>query len=158
MAYYTFKEILSYFSEKLNSFPPKEDIEKGEAELIVDTLHVLLSKGKLEGSLHFSIVLGLLLYPIAEARLKELAISNFLGMNTGGCTLSFDETGISLLLHAHTTCGTSPQENWEWLHRLLSIAREWIKLLALWEEFVPLSTQISEEKKDETKGRSTFRA
>ena len=158
MPNYSFKETLSYFGDKLGSSPPQEDVEKGEAELVIDALHVVLSQGKLEGSLQLHIVLGLLLHPHKEERLKELAISNFLGINTGGCKISFDETGVSLALHAHTTCGASPQENWEWLHRLLSVAREWNKVLALWEEFVPLSTPSAQEKKDAEKSRRGFKA
>ena len=74
-----------------------------------------------------------------------LATSNFLGVNTGGCTLALDEAGVSLSLHAYTTSGASPQENWEWLHRLLSVAREWNKELIRWEEFVPLGRQSFRE-------------
>jgi len=158
MTNYSFKETLTFFSERLGSTPPAEDMEKEEVELVIDTLHIVLTKGKLEGSMHFHAILGLLLHPIREEKLKELATSNFLGINTGGCKLAFDESGISLSLHAYTTCGASPQENWEWLHRLISVAREWNKLLVLWEEFVPLSTQSAEEKKNEPRTKAAYRA
>jgi hypothetical protein len=153
MANYSFKEILKFFSERLGSSPPEEDLEKGEAELVIDTLHILISKGMPEGCMHYHVVLGLLLHPIREEKLKELASSNFLGVNTGGCKLAFDKVGVSLSLNAYTTCGASPQENWEWLHRLISVAREWNKVLDLWDEFVPLSTQNSEEKKNDQTNR-----
>jgi hypothetical protein len=158
MANYSFQETLRFFSEKLHASPPEEDLARGEVELVIDTLHVVLSQGKLEGSLHMQMVLGLLLQPIREERLKELATSNFLGINTGGCKLAFDETGVSLSLHAYTTCGSSPQENWEWLHRLLCVGREWNKVLALWEEFVPLSASPTEEKKSESSTSRSYRA
>lgn len=140
MANFSFEETLKFFSEKLHATPSAPDLEKKEVELVIDTLHVVIAQGKLAGSLHMSIVLGLLVQPIKEARLKDLATSNFLGINTGGCTLAFDEMGVSLCLHGATTGGASPQENWEWLHRLVSVAREWNKVLTLWDEFVPMST------------------
>jgi hypothetical protein len=158
MANYSFAETLGFFSEKLNTSPPEEDLERGEVELVIDTLHVILSKGKLEGSLQMRIALGLFLQPIREDRLKELATSNFLGTNTGGCKLSFDKESISLYLHGYMSCGASPQESWEWLHRLLCVAREWNKVLALWEEFIPLSISSTEEKKNEHPTKSTYRA
>lgn len=146
MANFSFEDTVKFFSEKLHATPPKLDLEKQEVELVIDTLHVVIAQGKLVGSVHMSTVLGLLVQPIKEERLKDLATSNFLGINTGGCALAFDEMGVSLCLHGTTTSGASPQENWEWLHRLVSVAREWNKVLALWEEFVPMST--TDEKND----------
>lgn len=157
MPNYSFKETLQFFSEKLHASPPEEDLEKEEVELVIDTFHVILTKGKVEGCFSMQTVLGLLLQPIREDRLKELATSNFLGINTGGCKLSFDETGVSISLHGLTTCGCSPQENWEWLHRLLSVAREWNKVLALWDEFVPLTTS-QKGKKNERDSSQRYRA
>ena len=156
MANYSFKEIVDFFSEKLQTRPPQEDLEKEKVELVIDELHIVLSKGGLEGCLHLQIVLGLMLQPISEQRLKELVTSNFLGINTGGCALALDAAGVSLSLHCHTTCGTSPQENWEWLHRTVCVAREWNKVLNLWDEFVPLSTP-NEEKNYAENLRQTYR-
>lgn len=157
MANYSFKETLRYFTVKLNAFPPEVDLEREEVELVIDTIHVIISKGKIEGCLQMQTVLGLLLQPIRDERLKELAISNFLGINTGGCKLAFDEMGVSLSLYGYTTCGASPQENWEWLHRLLSVAREWNKVLMLWDEFVPLGT-AEKENKNESSSKKSYRA
>jgi hypothetical protein len=145
MANYTFKETLRFFSDKLHASPPEEDLEGGEVELVIDTLTILLTKGKLEGSLHMQSTLGLFVQPLGEKRLKELATSNFLGVNTGGCKLAFDPSGVILSLHADVTCGTPPQESWEWLHRLLCVAREWNKVLATWDEFIPMTPSSKED-------------
>jgi hypothetical protein len=157
MTQYTFQETLALFSEKLGTQPPKEDLEKGNVELMIDELHVLLSQGSIEGSLRMQIVLGLMLQPIQEARLKELATSNFLGINTGGCALSLDPAGVCLDLQCHATSGTSPQENWEWLHRIICVAREWNKILTLWDEFVPLNGPREEITHDSISTNKTFR-
>ena len=146
MPNYSFKETLAFFSEKLQTTAPEEDLEKGAVELVLDGLHVVLSQEAIEGCLQMRIVLGLMLKPIRQDRLKELAASNFLGINTGGCTLAFDSAGVSLSLLCHTTCGTIPQENWEWLHRIACVAREWNKVLGLWDEFVPLGASSQEKK------------
>ncbi len=139
MQNYSFSETISYFGERLNVIPPKEDIELGTVELVIDELHAFISKGELEGSLKMEIALGLMLHPLRESRLKELATSNFLGINTGGCTFAFDEAGASLLLRANTSPAASPHECWEWLHRLVHVAREWNHSLEMWEEFVTFS-------------------
>lgn len=145
MPTYSFRETLDYFSEKLKTKPPEEDLEAEEVELVIDQHHLIVSKGSVEGSLKIETTLGLMLHPVREARLKELATSNFLGINTGGCTLAFDEAGVALHLLANITTSTSPQESWEWLHRLVHVAIEWNKTLATWEEFVPLSALNKEE-------------
>lgn len=156
MANYSFKETLEFFSEKLNTRPPEADLEKGAVELAIDELHVVLSQGSLEGCMQMRVVLGLMLQPVHEQRLKELLSSNFLGINTGGCALAFDTAGVSLSLHCYTSCGTSPQENWEWLHRILCVAREWNKVLSLWDEFVPLSTPSEEKNYEPTHKTGQF--
>jgi hypothetical protein len=138
MPTYSFRETLEYFSDKLESSPPEEDLEQGEVELVIDQYRIQIFKGAIEGSLTMEITLGLILQPIREGRLRELATSNFLGINTGGCTIAFDESEVALLLRVNLTPASSPQENWEWLHRLLHVAVEWNKNLLLWEEFVPL--------------------
>lgn len=140
MPIYSFDEIIGYFSEKLQTTPPQEDLDAGEVEIVVDQNHILISKGAFEGGLSFSLTLGLMLQPIREARLKELATANFLGIDTGGCTLAFDEAGVALTLFAHLTPPISPQECWEWLHRLLHVGTAWNKNLIEWEEFVPLQS------------------
>jgi hypothetical protein len=158
MANYTFKETLRFFSDKLHTSPTEEDLERGEVELVIDTLHVLLTKGKLEGSLHMQSTLGLFVQPLEEKRLKELATSNFLGVNTGGCKLAFDPSGVLLSLHADVTCGTSPQESWEWLHRLLCVAREWNGVLATWDEFIPLAPSSQAEAEGSSPIQKNYKA
>lgn len=145
MAQFTFQETLNYFSEKIGAYPPEEDREAREVELVVDQIHVIISEGAVEGSLKMETTLGLMVQPVRESRLQELATSNFLGVNTGGCTLAFDEEGVTLKLLTNLTTASSPQENWEWLHRLLHVAAEWNKTLSIWEEFVPLYTLSSGE-------------
>lgn len=145
MPIYSFDEIISSFSDKLKATPPQEDLEAGEVEIVVDQTPIFLSKGAFEGGFNFSLTLGLILQPIREARLKELATANFLGIDTGGCTLALDDAGVTLMLTARLTPPLSPQECWEWLHRLLHVATEWNKNLSEWEEFVPLQS-IRKEK------------
>ncbi|MCH9625687.1 MAG: hypothetical protein S4CHLAM123_08650 [Chlamydiales bacterium] len=145
MPNYSFKETILYISGKLNVIPPESIFEKQEAELLIDGEHLLISKGSYAGSIHFSLSLGLLVQPIRETCLKELAASNFLGINTGGCKLALDDEKASLSLKSDTTPGTHPQESWEWLHRMLNVAREWYKILEQWEEFVPLGSAKKEE-------------
>jgi len=157
MPTYSFRETLEFFSEKLKAKPPEEDLEAGEVELVIDELRMIISKGTTEGSLNMVITLGLMLQPIREARLKELASSNFLGINTGGCTFAFDEAGVSLELRVNLTAASSPQESWEWLHRLLHVATEWNKNLVLWEEFVPLSSVKKESIDEQPRSPTTFR-
>ncbi|MCC5831482.1 MAG: type III secretion system chaperone [Chlamydiales bacterium] len=147
MPTYSFRETLDYFADMVKARPAEEDLEAGEVELVVDRLRVLISKGSIEGGLDMVITLGLILQPIRESRLKELATSNFLGINTGGCTLAFDEAGVALQLRVNITPASSPQENWEWLHRLLHVATEWEKNLLLWEEYVSLISEKEGEKR-----------
>jgi hypothetical protein len=123
----------------LNASLPEGDLEKEGVELSIDAFNLSLFSGKISGTLNIEIPLGLMLHPVREERLKELANSNFLGVNTGGCSLCFDENSITLFLKSSTTPFTTPQENWEWMHRILSVSQEWIKALSLWDEFVPLS-------------------
>ncbi len=140
MTNYSFKEIVNYFGEKLKSEAAEEDIEEGLIELMLDDNHVLLRPGKQFGSFNISLELGMLTGPIPESHLKELTSSNFMGVNTGGCSLFFDEAGSIISLATTTTPGTSPQENWEWLHRIYSIAQQWTNYMSKWEEFTPLAT------------------
>lgn len=140
MADYSFEETLKHFSKILKKNPTLEDIKEGKVELTIDAYPIVISRGKFEG-LVMEICLGLMVRPIAESRLKELCASNFLGINTGGCTFVFDEFGVSLSIRCSTSGTTPPQENWEWLHRILYVSREWIKVLSLWQEFVPLVPQ-----------------
>ncbi|MFN0065565.1 MAG: hypothetical protein ACKVOH_04945, partial [Chlamydiales bacterium] len=65
---------------------------------------------------------------------------NFLGVDTGGCALALDPSGITLMLKASTSAGTSPQENWDWLHRILSFFHYWNQELSQWKEFTPLTS------------------
>ncbi len=140
MTQYSFKETVNYFSDQLGSQPPEEDIEDGVVELTLDENRVLLMPADAEGSFRISIDLGMMIGPISKEHLEELNSSNFLGVNTGGCTLALDDEGSTLTLIATTTSGTPPQENWEWLHRIYSIAAQWTEHMSSWEEFTSLTT------------------
>lgn len=136
----SFQETLDFFSSRLEISPSHEDIESGEVELILDGLSLLISKGVLEGSLQIQVFLGFIVHQLREERLKELATSNFLGINTGGCTLAFDPSGATCFLRVNLTAGASPRESWEFLHRIASVAREWQKVLSQWDEFILIHT------------------
>lgn len=138
MTAYSFRETLNYFSEHLQSQLPQGDLEKEGIEIEINSQIVTVLPA--HGGIQFEVILGLVLRPIPEKRLRELMTSHFVGVDTGGCTFTLDEEGVSLCLKAQTSPSTPPQENWEWLHRLLNVAREWIKLLSQWEEFIPLFT------------------
>lgn len=137
----SFQETLDFFSNRLEISPSQEDIEGGEVELIMDGLSLLISKGLQEGSLQIQVFLGFIVHQLREERLKELATSNFLGVNTGGCTLAFDPSGATCFLRTNLTCATTPQESWEFLHRIASVAREWMKVLSQWDEFILVHTK-----------------
>lgn len=138
MAIYSFKDTTTYFLDLLKVKLPEEIITPDEPlEMEIDQFHVVLiplSKGGIRMQLNF----GLLLHPVRLEKLQMLCKSNFLGVDTGGCTLALDPAGVSLLLKLTTTPYTSPQENWEFLHRLLTVAKAWQKNLLEWEEFIPL--------------------
>lgn len=138
MPNYTFQETINYFSSKLGSAPPSEDIEAKTVELSIDNVPIVISQGALKGSLNMEIALGLLLQHPQEEELKDLASSNFLGMNTGGCTLAHDPDNGMLFLRSNLSSGTPPQETWEWLHRMLHIAHVWVNRLLSWNEFIRL--------------------
>lgn len=152
MTLFTFQETLSWFGKKIGIKVPEEAIEKGEVDLILDQVHLTLSKGKEEGSLNMRIVLGLLLQPISENHLQELMTEQFLGVNTGGCSLSLDEQGTSLSLNKSLSIGTEPAEAWEWLHRMLGISFSWYDKLKNWDEFVPLLSPSEQEGPSATEG------
>lgn len=144
MTSYCFKEIIHFFGSKMGSKPPKEDIEAGEVEIQIDEMFILAKEVK--GGFCLQNNLGLFLSPLSKERLKELCTSNFLGMNTGGCTFTLDEKGHALFLRIGFTKTTPPQECWEWLHRLIYISQEWNKVLRGWPEFIPLISLQKEEK------------
>lgn len=148
MAHYTFKEMIHYFAEKLKSEPSEEAFDDESIELQLDENRVILSQASKPGSFKITLELGFFTGPIEAANLKELTSSNFMGVNTGGCSLYFDEAGTTLSLSTVTTPGTTPQENWEWLHRIYSIAQQWTQHLTKWEGFTPLATFPMEKKHD----------
>lgn len=134
MALYSFKETLLFFSEKLKLDIEEEELKKGESLIAIDNFLVTLKEKAHGGGLHMELTLAILLYPLAEDKLKELICGNFLGINTGGCTLALHKDKDTICLHADAGPSSSPQENWEWLHRLLSVGREWSRIIAPWEE------------------------
>ncbi len=146
MTTFSFQETLNYFCEHLDAELPKGDHEKEGVELEINSQNVVMLPTTPQGGASLEILLGLVLRPIPENRLKELMTSNFLGVNTGGCKLSLDEDGVCICLKIETSPSTPPQENWEWLHRLLSIAQSWVKILSSWKEFIPLHTPPEERR------------
>lgn len=152
MGLYSFEETLAYFGEKLGGTASAEAIEEKNVDLLLDANHLTLSEGPFEGSLRMELELGIVMTPLSGEQLNELATSNYLGVNTGGCTLSLDCEGKSLKLSAQTTLATPPYENWEWLHRVMHMAREWSETLSCWEGFLLLS-RFNKETRDESKNR-----
>ena len=136
MPNYSFKETIDFFGEKLHAVAPVKDVESGAVELILDGVSTLLSKGVLEGSMKMEIGLGFLGKSMEEEQLNELVISNFLGVRTGGCTVAFDDKDGVLYLLMHITPGTTPQESFESLNRIFSVAYKWSQMLRKWEGFI----------------------
>lgn len=158
MPNYSFKETINYFGEKLKLPPPEEDIEERFVELMLDENHIQFLPGKYPGSLHIRLEIGMFIGPILKEHLLELNTSNFMGINTGGCRLELDEAGSVISLSAITTPATTPQENWEWLHRVISIAQQWTDYLTKWEEFTPLAKFTTEKKDEQHRTYRTFKA
>lgn len=147
MTVYSFEDTLNYFSNKIGGSPPEEDLEEGKVELSLDPYNVLIEKGNFVGSLAMKITLGVFIKELEERKMKELATANFLGTNTGGCTLALDEEKTAITLKCQATAATTPEENWQLLHRLLAVANEWSKILRGWEEFISF---VSKEEVNES--------
>lgn len=140
MRTYEFQETLSYFAQKLHvEPPPATDIESGVAELIVEDVRVFLSKPGPELGVEISITIAALKTPISEELLKELCTSNFLGINTLGCSFSLDATGSILRLHAQISASTPPEQGWEWLERLVFAASKWKERASSWPVVYPVT-------------------
>ncbi|MCB1181208.1 MAG: type III secretion system chaperone [Chlamydiia bacterium] len=152
MVNYTFLETLKFFSVHLDTEIPKGELEKEGIEIEIDKQNVVMLAGKIPGSISLEVTLGLFLRPISTIRLKEIMTNNFLGIGTGGCTLTLDDDGVALGLKIVTTPTMTPQESWECLHRLLGAAREWLKLLSDWDEFIPLNSPPEEKTHEEKIG------
>ncbi|MEZ5314768.1 MAG: type III secretion system chaperone [Chlamydiales bacterium] len=143
MLTYSFDKILLFFSEKLDVDPPPEvDIQSGKVELFINQIHVTISQGRIEGSLTMSTDFGLIPKHISEPHAKELLISNFLGIHTGGCTFALNEEEKLLELRLNITPITSLQESLDSLYRLISVRVEWEKTILKWEEFIPFYEEI----------------
>lgn len=136
---HSFQEILTFFGQQLKSVPPREALIKGRVELNVDNVRISMRRGRIEGTLVIEIDLGFFLIKPKKEQLESLAKANFLGVDTGGCTLSFDSTGVTLMLRAVSSPGSSLQDNWEWLHRSLNVYHHWSSELSQWKEFTPLA-------------------
>ena len=136
---YTFHDTLTFFGKQLKSMPPPEALSRGRVELIVDGVRISLHRGRIEGTLIIEADLGFFLIKPQEDQLESLAKSNFLGVDTGGCTFALDSTGVTLILRAVSSPGSSLQDNWEWLHRILNVYHHWSGELSFWREFTPLT-------------------
>ncbi len=147
MTTYSYRETLEHFAHQLRADLPSEDLEAEGIDLYLDNTRVALSAGKAPGEFQIETDIGYFLQELSEEQLEELESSNFYGINTGGCTLGLDPDGMTLSVKATTSAATSPQENWQWFHRLLSVADEWKEIVSQWETFVPLM-QLEKEKKN----------
>lgn len=138
MTIYSYRETIDHFAQQLRAELPSGDIESDGVDLYLDNTQITLTPGQIPGELVMQTDIGYFLQELSEDQLVELQSSNFYGINTGGCTLSLDPDGVTLSIKATTSTATSPQENWQWFHRLLSIADAWKETLFHWESFVPL--------------------
>ena len=136
---HTFREILDFFGQQLKSVPPKDAVARGHVQLNVDDVRIVLRKGRVEGTLVIEIDLGFFLIKPKKAQLQSLVQANFLGVDTGGCSFCFDSTGVTLILRAVSSPGSSLADNWEWLHRTLNVYHHWSQELSQWKEFTPLA-------------------
>ncbi len=141
---FTLEALASFFAEKLHLRMAPEGIEEG-MEISFDSLTIQVIPSLVSGGVLFRLPIGLLLQPISENHLKELVCSHYFNVNTGGCTFSFDHAGVTLFLQISTTASATLSEHWDWLHRLISTAREWGVILNQWEEFVALVPPPSEK-------------
>lgn len=137
MKKYDFIDIVTFFARHLNhSLPEMNRDNLQPVAMNIDEQAVILYPLP-NGGIEMRLFLGLLLHPVRLDKLQEMVYSNFFGINTGGCTLCIDDQGNAIYLKNTTTSSTPPDENWEWLHRILCVGKEWSKRLSVWEEFVP---------------------
>ena len=136
---HTFREILTFFGQQLRSTPPQEALVRGRVELNVDDVRIQLYRGRIEGTLVIDIDVGFFLIKPKGEQLEALVRANFLGVDTGGCAFAFDSTGVTLVLRAVSSPGSSLRDNWEWLHRSLNVYHHWSRELSQWKEFTPLA-------------------
>lgn len=122
MSKYTFETIIQHIGQKLNTTAHKEDVETGEVELLIGESPLHISKGAFEGSCRFEMHIAHFDKGITPSELERLAHENYLGVETGGCSLCLGEDEKTLVMHATTTAGMSPETNWEWFERLVGYA------------------------------------
>lgn len=132
----TFRETISYIAHQFKAeAPPGEEVEL----VLDDTIHVKLTSSKIEGGIVFRSLLGMFVASPSLEQIRDLNLNNFLGVNTAGCTLYLDpESPQSVWIKANSSPFTTPQENWEWLLRVLATSKAWTQELSQWEEFLPL--------------------
>ncbi|MFN0064686.1 MAG: hypothetical protein ACKVOH_00440, partial [Chlamydiales bacterium] len=78
MTQYTFADTLAFFGTKLKGTPPKEDVEAGQVELMVDKIRILLKRGRVESELSIEIDIGFFLLKPSPESLRRLVTGNFL--------------------------------------------------------------------------------
>lgn len=144
MANYKFEDFINFIGEQLKATPPKEDVEAGEIELSLDEMSILLSRGEFDGEFVMEMEVAQFSKKMSQKDLEDIASANFLGVNTGGCTFFLEDK--ILKLKATTSAGTTPQENWDWLNRLVSVAYTWSKELEKHENVSSL-VELKEEPK-----------
>ncbi len=135
---HSFQETLTFFGKQLKSLPPEEALSRGRVDLNVDGVRITLKRGRIEGTLVIEADLGFFLMKPRLEHLEALAKAQFLGVDTGGCSFALDSTGVTLILRAVSSPGSSLQDNWEWLHRVINVYHHWCVEIAQWREFTPI--------------------
>ncbi|MCH9611043.1 MAG: hypothetical protein S4CHLAM81_13750 [Chlamydiales bacterium] len=136
---HSFAETLDHFGTILKSRPPKGALESGRVELEIDKTRLVIKQSASDDSIIIEMNLGFFLVKPQKEHLQQLATANFLGVDTGGCTLAFDSAGVTLYLRAVSSAGSSLQECWQWLHRAINVYHHWSQKLSNWKDFTPLS-------------------
>ncbi|MCH9609580.1 MAG: hypothetical protein S4CHLAM45_15120 [Chlamydiales bacterium] len=152
MTSYNFKDFINYYSEKLNSPLPQEDIEEGIVDLFLEEGEISLFKGATAGSIQITLRMGEIEGKLTKEHLLEMMRGHFLGLNTAGFTFALREGTLFLLGQA--TSGVTPQESWELLERLISIGQQWNEILTPWKEYTS-SLTFNGEQKDGSSWRTT---
>lgn len=132
-----FDETLTFFSTQLGAPLPEDTIGPDGVELAIEGNPVSLYPGALAGSLVLEVPLALISGP-KTTQLDELCALNYLGAETGGCTLTLDDLDSLISLKIVTSPGTSAMENWDALHRLMATAQHLIQKFTPWENITPL--------------------
>lgn len=134
MKSYTFRETIQHLSERMGGAPlPEEKIPEEGIELVVGETELSFISHP-EG-FTMCTELGSFTEPPNEQESYELASSNFLGIRTGGCTLTLKEGRVGMRVTLPAT--TLPSAVQEWVERLVFVSLEWQKILLSGKKFLP---------------------